>query len=90
MATRRPPVRLRDLLPTYGITTVTALAEWIGMSHQQAWNLWHGYAGVGATMMKRLHERVGMRLEDLIQLVPSTPAKPRGRPRKPRPEPGTP
>jgi hypothetical protein len=77
---------LRDLLPAYGITTIVALARRTGMSHQQCWNLWHGYAGIGKAMMQRLHDRLGMSLDELMAIDPPTPPKPRGRPRKPRRE----
>jgi hypothetical protein len=92
MAAQRRPIRLRDILPTYGIATIAAFARQAAMSHQQCWNLWHGYAGVGTRMMQRLHDRLGLPLDVLLQITPPTPPprthppNPRGRPRKPRPD----
>jgi transcriptional regulator with XRE-family HTH domain len=77
------PMTLQTLLQRHGITTIKDLAHQAGLTRQHAWNLWHGQAGVGKTMMKRLHERLKIPLEDLILVDQPTPPKPRGRPRQP-------
>jgi transcriptional regulator with XRE-family HTH domain len=84
MPTKPRRMILRDILPAYGITTIQALARQTDMSRQQAWNLWHGKAGVGKAMMKRLHEHLGIPLDALILVEQPTPPKPRGRPRTSR------
>jgi transcriptional regulator with XRE-family HTH domain len=75
---------LQTLLQHHGITTIKALAHQTGLTRQHAWNLWHGQAGVGKAMMKRLHERLHIPLEDLILVDQPTPPRPLGRPRKAR------
>jgi hypothetical protein len=53
-------------------------------------HLWHGYVGVGKATALRLHEQLGIPLEELIRVDPvpavkqprTTPPRPRGRPRK--------
>jgi transcriptional regulator with XRE-family HTH domain len=72
---------LQTLLQRHGITTIKALAQQAGLTRQHAWNLWHGQAGVGKAMMKRLHERLNIPLEDLILVDPPPPPRPMGRPR---------
>jgi transcriptional regulator with XRE-family HTH domain len=93
MSTRMKRMTLQTVLKRHGIT-LKELRERTGMSRQQGWNLWHGRVGVGKATTKRLHERLGLPFEELMQVDPvpavkrpeTTPAHPRGRPRKPRPE----
>jgi len=59
---------LRDLLIQHGIPTIRELTHRLQCSRQQAWDLWHARVGVGAAMMKRLHEQLTIPLEDLIQI----------------------
>jgi transcriptional regulator with XRE-family HTH domain len=61
---------LQSLLQQYGITTIRELTHRTGLSRQQCWNLWHGQAGVGKETLKRLHERLGIPLEALLQVDP--------------------
>ena len=81
---------LRDLLNRHGITTIRDFAQRAGLSRQHAWNLWHAQVGLGTEMLKRLHTRLGIPLEELIGVehVPAAkrprttpPPKPSGRPR---------
>jgi transcriptional regulator with XRE-family HTH domain len=70
---------VQDLLKRHGITRIKDFAEKAGLSTQHAWNLWHAQVGVGTDMLKRLHERLGIPLEELIQIdhVPAPKRKPR-------------
>jgi transcriptional regulator with XRE-family HTH domain len=80
---------LQTLLKQYGITSIKELRDRIGVSRQQGWNLWHGRVGVGKATAKRLHERLGIPAEQLLQVDPipavrrpdMPPPRPRGRPR---------
>src|ERR1700752_2765218 len=79
---------LKDLLQQHGITTIREFARRMGFSRQQAWDLWHARAGVGKDMLIRLHQQLKIPLEQLIQVDPISPPKPRGsraRKRQPRP-----
>jgi transcriptional regulator with XRE-family HTH domain len=81
---------LQTLLQQHGITTIREFAKRAELSRQHAWNLWHAQVGLGTEMLKRLHERLGIPLEALIQVDPvpaakrprTTPPQPRGRSRK--------
>ena len=73
---------LQELLKRHGITRIKELAERAELSSQHAWNLWHAKVGVGTDMLKRLHERLGIPLEELIQIDP-VPA-PKRKARQPR------
>jgi transcriptional regulator with XRE-family HTH domain len=81
---------LQTLLRQHGITKIKELMHRTGLSRQQSWNLWHGAVGVGKATALRLHERLGIPLEELIRIDPvpaakpphTTPPRPRGRPRK--------
>jgi hypothetical protein len=85
---------LRELLIQHGIPTIRELSHRLQCSRQQAWDLWHARVGVGAAMMKRLHEELQIPLEELIQLDPvpwqkqprkeRTGGKPNDSPNKPR------
>jgi hypothetical protein len=74
---------LQTLLRQHGITTIKELRHRSGWSRQQSWNLWHAQVGVGKTTAKRLHERLGIPAEALLQIDP-VPARPR-QPSKGRP-----
>jgi transcriptional regulator with XRE-family HTH domain len=79
---------LQTLLRQHGITTIKELMHRSGLSRQQSWNLWHARVGVGKATAKRLHERLGLPAEALLQVDPvpavkrpsTTPPRPRGRP----------
>jgi transcriptional regulator with XRE-family HTH domain len=61
---------LQTLLQQHGITAIKELMHRTGLSRQHCWNLWHGYAGVGKATAKRLHERLGIPFEELMQIDP--------------------
>jgi transcriptional regulator with XRE-family HTH domain len=90
MRARFRGMTLQTLLRQHGITTIKELTRRSGLSRQQNWRLWHGYDGVGKATALRLHERLGIPLEELIRVDPvpaakrprTMPPKPRGRPRK--------
>jgi transcriptional regulator with XRE-family HTH domain len=87
MSARLSCMTLRELLQQHGVTSIKEFARRMEFSRQQAWDLWHARAGVGRDMLKRLHERLQLPLEELIQIDPISPPKPRGsRARKPRDE----
>jgi hypothetical protein len=81
---------LQTLLKQHGITTIKELMHATGLSRQHCWGLWHGYNGVGKATAKRLHERLSLPFEELMQVDPvpavkrpgMAPPRPRGRPRK--------
>jgi hypothetical protein len=89
---------LQTLLQQHGITTIKELMHRTGLSRQHCWSLWHGYDGVGKATAKRLHARLGLPAEQLLQVDPvparnrsyTTPPKPRGRPRKAETRPALP
>jgi transcriptional regulator with XRE-family HTH domain len=88
MRARLQGMTLQTLLQRHGITTIKELANRTGLSRQQSWNLWHGRVGVGKATAKRLHERLGIPAEQLLQIDPipavrrpdRPPPRPRGRP----------
>jgi transcriptional regulator with XRE-family HTH domain len=100
MRARFRGMTLQTLLRQHGITTIKELTHRSGLSRQQNWRLWHGYDGVGKATALRLHERLGIPLEELIRVDPvpavkrsqtTTPPRPRGRPRQaPQGRPSTP
>ena len=81
---------LQTLLRQHGITRIKELRDRAGLSRQQSWNLWHGRVGIGKATAKRLHERLGIPAEQLLQIDPIPavrrtdlpPPRPRGRPPK--------
>jgi transcriptional regulator with XRE-family HTH domain len=92
MHARFTGMTLQTVLRQHGITTIKELMHRTGWSRQYSWNLWHGYDGVGKETMRRLHTSLGIPLEALLQIDPvparhrTTPPRPHGRPKKPRPE----
>ena len=70
---------LRDLLPHYGIQSITELSQRLALTKQYAWLLWHGKIALSSDMMRRLHGELGVPLEALMQVERETPAKRRGR-----------
>jgi transcriptional regulator with XRE-family HTH domain len=93
MNARLMGMTLQTLLKQHGITSIKELKDRTGLSRQQSWNLWHGQAGVGKGTARRLHERLGIPAEALLQVDPvpartrprTIPPRPRGRPRTRRP-----
>jgi transcriptional regulator with XRE-family HTH domain len=79
MSTRVKRMTLQTVLKRHGIT-LKELRERTGMSRQQGWNLWHGRVGVGKATAKRLHERLGLSFEELMQVDPVPAVKPADRP----------
>jgi hypothetical protein len=72
----RPTLRrmtLPELLQRHGIYTIRDLSRRTGLSSQQAWNLWHGVAGLGRRTMQRLHDKLGIPAEELLQVTPPPP-----------------
>ena len=90
MRARFKGMTLQTLLQQHGITTIRDFAQRTGLSRQHAWNLCHAQVGLGTEMVKRLHARLGIPLEALLQVDPvpavkrprTTPPRPCGRPRK--------
>jgi len=70
---------LQKLLKRHGMTTIKAFAQRAELSRQHAWNLWHAQVGLGTEMLKRLHERLGIPLDELIQVDPVPARKPHQR-----------
>jgi transcriptional regulator with XRE-family HTH domain len=75
---------LQTLLQQHGITTIKELMHRTGLSRQHCWGLWHAYDGVGKATAKRLHERLGIPAEALLQVDP-VPARPRRQASQARP-----
>ena len=73
---------LQNLLMRYNVKTIAELAHKTGMSSQHAWNLWWGVTGIGRVMIERLHEKLDIPVDELLQVDPVKTPKPRGRPRK--------
>ena len=84
MNARLRGMTLQTLLKQHGITSIKELKDRTGLSRQQSWNLWHGQAGVGKGTALRLHERLGIPAEQLLQVDP-VPAVKRPRTTPPRP-----
>jgi hypothetical protein len=80
MPTTLAPMQLREILEAHGIHTIRQLCHATGLKRQQAWMLWWGKAGVGKVMAKRLHEKLGIPLETLLEVDPVPYAWPRSRP----------
>ena len=73
-------MKLQDILRQHGITELREFMERAGIpSRQQAWSLWHGEAGVGKIMAQRLHDRLKIPIEELIQVDPVPYTHPRRR-----------
>jgi transcriptional regulator with XRE-family HTH domain len=88
MQTRLRRMTLPELLERYRVYTIRDFADRTGLSRQYAWNLWHGAAGLGRRNLERLHEALGIPLEELLQVErpqPARPPRPKARPgRKPQ------
>jgi transcriptional regulator with XRE-family HTH domain len=70
---------LREILPDYGVATLTELARGLGLRKQYAWLLWHGKIALSLDLLRRIHETFGVPVEVLMQITRATPAKRRGR-----------
>lgn len=57
---------LREILSPYGIQTVSELARAVGMSRQQASELWTGRVGVGKRVGKRIADVTGCPIHVLM------------------------
>jgi transcriptional regulator with XRE-family HTH domain len=79
MRTTLMRMTLPELLQRYGIYTIRDLSRRTGLSSQQAWNLWHGAVGLGRRNIVRLHEKLGIPADELLQVAPPPP-RPKGRP----------
>jgi transcriptional regulator with XRE-family HTH domain len=72
---------LPELLERYRVYTIRDFADRTGLSRQQAWNLWHAKVGLGRRNIQRLHEKLGIPAEELLQVAPPPPRpKKRGAP----------
>jgi transcriptional regulator with XRE-family HTH domain len=79
MLSRLSSMTLPELLERYRIYTIRDFARRTGLSSQQAWQLWHGVVGLGRRNMQRLHEKLGISAEELLQVEPPPPRS-KGRP----------
>jgi transcriptional regulator with XRE-family HTH domain len=70
---------LREVLPDYGVATLTALARGLGLRKQYAWLLWHGKIALSLDLLRRIHETFGVPVEVLMHVERAEPAKRRGR-----------
>jgi transcriptional regulator with XRE-family HTH domain len=79
---------LQKLLIQHQIHTIRELSARTGLSRQHAWQLWHGYTGVGKATMQLLHRTLQIPVDELLQVdaVPNhrTSSPPKKRGRKPR------
>jgi transcriptional regulator with XRE-family HTH domain len=87
MRTTLMGMTLPELLQRHGIYTIREFSRRTGLSSQQAWNLWHGAVGLGRRNLQRLHEKLGIPAEELLQVDPVPARKPpaprrRGQPRQ--------
>jgi transcriptional regulator with XRE-family HTH domain len=73
MQTRLRRMTLPELLERYRIYTIRDFADRTGLSRQQAWNLWHAKVGLGRRNLQRLHEKLGIPAEELLQVTPPPP-----------------
>jgi transcriptional regulator with XRE-family HTH domain len=72
---------LPELLERYRVYTIRELSRRTGLSSQQAWQLWHGVVGLGRRNMQRLHEKLGIPADELLQV--ERPPRPKDRPSSP-------
>ena len=79
MGHRLAAMLLRKLLAEYGMTTLTAFAQRAQLSMSHAWNLWHGRAGLGLNLAKRIARNTGIPLARLIEVEPTPPTPYRGK-----------
>jgi hypothetical protein len=97
MPTKLRRMSLRRVLERHGIRTIREFTQRLrpdlaqqlpGLSRQQCWNLWHGYAGVGKRTIQLLNTRLGIPVEELLRVrpIPHSERPRRGRPRQQPPE----
>src|SRR5262245_55761470 len=70
MASTVAAMKLQEILKAHGIHTIRQLCHGTGLSRQRGWMLWHGEAGVGKATAKLLHDKLGIPLEELIEVDP--------------------
>jgi transcriptional regulator with XRE-family HTH domain len=70
---------LKEVLPDYGVATLTDLGRGLGLRKQYAWLLWHGKIALSLELLRRIHEIFGVPVEVLMQVERAEPAKRRGR-----------
>ena len=69
MSTKLSCMTLPELLERYRVYTIRRVSQRrTGLSSQQAWQLWHGVVGLGRRNMQRLHEKLGISAEELLQV----------------------
>jgi hypothetical protein len=84
---------LRDLLPQYGIPSIAALRQRLGLTKQYAWLLWHGKIALSSDMLRRFHGELDVPVDALLKVERAEPAKRRGRKplrQRPKSHPSTP
>jgi transcriptional regulator with XRE-family HTH domain len=73
---------LRQLLRQHGITRSSELAKRVGISRQQAYQLWQGKRALSRQMIYRVSEATGIAPADLFLAERPMPRpQPKGRPR---------
>jgi len=73
---------LRQLLRQHGITQSSELAKRVGISRQQAYQLWQGKRALSRQMIYRVSEATGIAPADLFLAERPMPRpQPKGRPR---------
>ena len=78
---------LRQLLQQHGITRSSELAKRVGISRQQAYQLWQGKRALSRQMIYRVSEATGIAPADLFLAERPMPRpQPKGRPRTRRTE----
>jgi transcriptional regulator with XRE-family HTH domain len=78
---------LRQLLRQHGITQSSELAKRVGISRQQAYQLWQGKRALSRQMIYRVSEATGIAPADLFLAERPMPRpQPKGRPRTRRTE----
>jgi len=78
----------RQLLRLHGIRQSSELAKRVGISRQQAYQLWQGKRVLSRQMIARISEAIGIAPVDLFLAERPMPwAQPKGRPRKASPPP---
>jgi hypothetical protein len=83
---------LQEILEPYGIHRPADLAHVLDTGRQNAWNILHGKQRLTPAQALRLHDQLGVPLEQLLRASVAPRPAPRGRPpqRRQEPPPDTP
>jgi plasmid maintenance system antidote protein VapI len=76
---------LHSILRQYRITRPADLKRVLGVHSNTAWRIWQGKTKLTADMALRLHNALGIPVEQLLRAPVHPEPAPRGRPRKRRP-----